>query len=277
MLMNKEMIENYRRKLREDERAENTINKYIRDIKDFYMFLDGKEINKEIVMKYKQRLSNNYKGTSANSMLAAVNGFLSFMGQDNLKVKFFKIQKKTFRDKDRELSKEEYARLIKAAGNKGNERLSLLMQSICTMGIRVSEHKFITAEALRTGRITIVNKGRERAVFMPKELRELLLAYCKKNGIKSGAVFVTRGGRPMNRSNIWSEMKKLCETAGVDSEKVFPHNLRHLFALTYYRLEKDIVRLADILGHYSVETTRIYTYTSTDEHAKILSKLGLII
>lgn len=180
MLMNKEMIENYRRKLREDERAENTINKYIRDIKDFYMFLDGKEINKEIVMEYKQRLSNNYKGTSANSMLAAVNGFLSFMGQDNLKVKFFKIQKKTFRDKDRELSKEEYARLIKAAGSKGNERLSLLMQSICTMGIRVSEHKFITAEALRTGRITIVNKGRERAVFMPKELRELLLAYCKK-------------------------------------------------------------------------------------------------
>lgn len=150
------MIENYRRKLREDERAENTINKYIRDIKDFYMFLDGKEINKEIVMEYKQRLSNNYKGTSANSMLAAVNGFLSFMGQDNLKVKFFKIQKKTFRDKDRELSKEEYARLIKAAGSKGNERLSLLMQSICTMGIRVSEHKFITAEALRTGRITIV-------------------------------------------------------------------------------------------------------------------------
>lgn len=277
MLMNKEMIENYRQKLREDERAENTISKYIRDIKDFYVFLNGKEINKEIVMEYKQMLSDNYKGTSANSMLTALNGFLSFMGQENLKVKLFKIQKKTFRDKDRELSKQEYTRLIKAAGCKGNERLALLMQSICTMGIRVSEHKFITAEALRTGRITIVNKGRERAVFMPKELRELLLGYCRKNGIKSGAVFVTRSGKPMNRSNIWSEMKKLCETAGVDSGKVFPHNLRHLFALTYYRLEKDIVRLADILGHSSVETTRIYTYTSTDEHAKILSKLGLVI
>lgn len=277
MLMNKEMIENYRQKLREDERAENTISKYIRDIKDFYVFLNGKEINKEIVMEYKQMLSDNYKGTSANSMLTALNGFLSFMGQENLKVKLFKIQKKTFRDKDRELSKQEYTRLIKAAGCKGNERLALLMQSICTMGIRVSEHKFITAEALRTGRITIVNKGRERAVFMPKELRELLLGYCRKNGIKSGAVFVTRSGKPMNRSNIWSEMKKLCETAGVDSGKVFPHNLRHLFALTYYRLEKDIVRLADILGHSSVETTRIYTYTSTDEHTKILSKLGLVI
>ena len=271
------MIENYRQKLREDERAENTISKYIRDIKDFYVFLNGKEINKEIVMEYKQMLSDNYKGTSANSMLTALNGFLSFMGQENLKVKLFKIQKKTFRDKDRELSKQEYTRLIKAAGCKGNERLALLMQSICTMGIRVSEHKFITAEALRTGRITIVNKGRERAVFMPKELRELLLGYCRKNGIKSGAVFVTRSGKPMNRSNIWSEMKKLCETAGVDSGKVFPHNLRHLFALTYYRLEKDIVRLADILGHSSVETTRIYTYTSTDEHTKILSKLGLVI
>ena len=174
MLMNKEMIENYRRKLREDERAENTINKYIRDIKDFYMFLDGKEINKEIVMEYKQRLSNNYKGTSANSMLAAVNGFLSFMGQDNLKVKFFKIQKKTFRERERELTKSEYIRLVRAAQSEKNERLSLLMQTICGMGIRVSEHKFITVETLKTGYVRIVNKGRERIVFMPNELRKYL-------------------------------------------------------------------------------------------------------
>ena len=277
MVIDEKMLEKYKKYLIEEEKSKNTVEKYMRDIKMFYQFSFGREITKELSIDYKKMLGDKYKATSANSMITALNSFFSFYQLYGLRIKLFKIQKKTFRERERELTKSEYIRLVRAAQSEKNERLSLLMQTICGMGIRVSEHKFITVETLKTGYVRIVNKGRERIVFMPNELRKYLKKYCLENGITKGPVFITRNGFPLNRSNIWTEMKSLCETAGVDSQKVFPHNLRHLFALTFYRIEKDLVRLADILGHSSVDRTRIYTYTSGEEYMKTLSRLGLIV
>ena len=208
-------------------------------------------------------------------MLAAVNNLLGFLGWHECRVKQLRVQRQSFRQSERELTREEYQRLLRAAQSGKNERLYYLMQVICSTGIRVSEHKFVTVEAIRAGQARVRNKGKERLIFIPKELQKPLLRYCKQHGITSGAVFVTKTGKPMDRSNIWSDMKRLCEAARVDSGKVFPHNLRHLFALTYYRLEKDVVHLADILGHSSVETTRIYTATSGDDQRRVLSRLRL--
>lgn len=235
------------------------------------------EISKEVVVGYKQAIIGKYKTTSANSMLVSVNRFLDFIGKKDCQVKLFKIQRNPFRKKDKELTKEEYNRLILAAKAKSSSRLFLMIQAICSTGIRVSEHRFITREALERGRITIYNKGKERVVFLPKKLKKCLLQYCRQNGIYSGPVFVTKSGTPVNRCNVWAEMKALCKEAGVSPEKVFPHNLRHLFAVTYYRMQKDIVHLADILGHSNIEYTRIYTFTSEEEHARVLSRMCLLI
>ena len=268
----------FRNYLLEEERSAATIEKYGRDVLSFLSWLsDREEISKEVVVGYKQAIIGKYKTTSANSMLVSVNRFLDFIGKKDCQVKLFKIQRNPFRKKDKELTKEEYNRLILAAKAKSSSRLFLMIQAICSTGIRVSEHRFITREALERGRITIYNKGKERVVFLPKKLKKCLLQYCRQNGIYSGPVFVTKNGTPVNRCNVWAEMKALCKEAGVSPEKVFPHNLRHLFAGTYYRMQKDIVHLADILGHSNIEYTRIYTFTSEEEHARVLSRMCLLI
>lgn len=268
----------FRNYLLEEERSAATIEKYGRDVLAFLSWLsDREEISKEVVVGYKQAIIGKYKTTSANSMLVSVNRFLDFIGKKDCQVKLFKIQRNPFRKKDKELTKEEYNRLILAAKAKSSSRLFLMIQAICSTGIRVSEHHFITREALERGRITIYNKGKERVVFLPKKLKKCLLQYCRQNGIYSGPVFVTKNGTPVNRCNVWAEMKALCKEAGVSPEKVFPHNLRHLFAVTYYRMQKDIVHLADILGHSNIEYTRIYTFTSEEEHARVLSRMCLLI
>lgn len=268
----------FRNYLLEEERSAATVEKYGRDVLAFLSWLsDREEISKEVVVGYKQAIIGKYKTTSANSMLVSVNRFLDFIGKKDCQVKLFKIQRNPFRKKDKELTKEEYNRLILAAKAKSSSRLFLMIQAICSTGIRVSEHRFITREALERGRITIYNKGKERVVFLPKKLKKCLLQYCRQNGIYSGPVFVTKNGTPVNRCNVWAEMKALCKEAGVSPEKVFPHNLRHLFAVTYYRMQKDIVHLADILGHSNIEYTRIYTFTSEEEHARVLSRMCLLI
>ena len=268
----------FRNYLLEEERSAATIEKYGRDVLAFLSWLsDREEISKEVVVGYKQAIIGKYKTTSANSMLVSVNRFLDFIGKKDCQVKLFKIQRNPFRKKDKELTKEEYNRLILVAKAKSTSRLFLMIQAICSTGIRVSEHRFITREALERGRITIYNKGKERVVFLPKKLKKCLLQYCRQNGIYSGPVFVTKNGTPVNRCNVWAEMKALCKEAGVSPEKVFPHNLRHLFAVTYYRMQKDIVHLADILGHSNIEYTRIYTFTSEEEHARVLSRMCLLI
>jgi integrase/recombinase XerD len=261
-----------------EERAAATIEKYVRDIRFFIRFIPpGQPLMKEAVLQYKQSLLQTYKTASANSMLVAVNRFLEFIGRRDCQIKLYKIQQSPIRKREKELTKEEYRRLVLAAKQKQSERLSLLIQAICSTGIRVSEHRFITRESLKSGIVSIRNKGKERSIFLSKELCRELLIYCRRKGIYSGPVFITRNGKPLNRCNIWAEMKGLCRTANVSPEKVYPHNLRHLFALTYYRLEKNIAHLADILGHSSMENTRIYTSASDEEHIRILSRLNLLI
>lgn len=271
-------LERFRQYMIGEEREAATIEKYVRDIRKFLAAAaPGNEISKFQVLTYKKELSQTYKATSANSMLVALNQFFAFQGRDDLRVKLFKIQKASFRDFHKELSVKEYKKLVWAAKENKNSRLSLLIQTLCSTGIRVSEHRYITVESLNEGRIEIQNKGKNRIVFLPKDLQKRLRAYCREKQITAGAVFVTRSGRPLNRCNIWAEMKALCKTTDIDPQKVFPHNLRHLFALTYYRIEKDLVRLADLLGHSSMETTRIYTSTSAEECARSLARLHLLI
>ncbi|WP_215699471.1 tyrosine-type recombinase/integrase [Clostridium sp. MCC353] len=277
MILNVEMIPAFERYLYEQERSGATIEKYIRDLKKLFLYLsEDLEINKEKMIRFKQELTDHYKAASVNSILAAVNHFLEFAGAGECRVKQVRVQKKLFCQQERELSREEYFRLLGAAKHKKNQRICVLMQAICSTGIRVSEHRFITVEALREGCLRIYNKGKSRIVFLPAELVTVLKQYCREAGIERGPVFVTKSGRPLDRSNIWSMMKSLCDDAKVDRKKVYPHNLRHLFAFTFYGIEKDLLRLADILGHTSVDTTRIYTVSSGWEHKRILSKLGLV-
>lgn len=277
MELNVEMITVFEKYLYEQERSKATIEKYVRDLKKLFAYLaEDLEMNKDKMIRFKQKLTEQYKISSVNSILAAVNHFLEFAGLGDCKVKQVRVQKRLFCRQEKELSKEEYFRLVKAAQNKKNKRIGLLMQAICSTGIRVSEHQFITVGALKEGCLRIYNKGKSRVVFLPSELISILIRYCREAGIESGPVFITRSGRPLDRSNIWLMMKKLCEDAKVDSQKVYPHNLRHLFAFTFYGIEKDLLRLADILGHTNVDTTRIYTVSSGWEHKRILSQLGLI-
>lgn len=272
----KELIKKFRRYLIEEEKAAATVEKYIRDINVFADWLGDKELDKETVLIYKENLTQNYAPASVNSVLSSLNSFFTFNEWYNLRVKNLKIQKQLFANKDNELTKEEYERLLTAAKSKGNEQLYFLMQTICSTGIRVSELCYITVESLKAQKAQINLKGKMRVVILPKELCKMLLKYSKEQNITSGSVFVSRNGKPLDRSNIWEMMKALCESAGVAREKVFPHNLRHLFARTFYSLQKDIVRLADILGHSSVNTTRIYTMETGETHRRQIQKLGLL-
>ncbi len=271
-----ELIENFKIDLVEEEKAQATIEKYIRDILAFVEWLSGRTVEKQTVLEYKQKLIEKYAPASVNSVLSSLNRFFAFAEWFNCKVKSIKIQKQVFAKQERELTKKEYDRLLSAALHKDNKRLYLLMQTICSTGIRVSELKFITVEAVKAQKAIINLKGKTRSVFLPDMLCKMLLRYIKEEKIKSGSVFVSKNGRPLDRCNIYHDMKKLCESANVDRSKVFPHNLRHLFARTYYSLEKDISRLADILGHSSVNTTRIYTMETGEIHRKQIQKLGLL-
>lgn len=270
------MVANFKKFLIDEEKSLATLEKYMRDINAFREWLGTRIVEKVIVLEYKAYLVENYAPASANSMLSSINSFFEFNEWHELKVKMLKIQKQIFADKNKELTKAEYERLLDAAKSKKNERLYYLMQTICSSGIRVSELKSITIEAVKERRATIKCKGKMRIVILPKELCKMLAEYAKEQKITSGPVFVTKTGKPLDRSAIWKMMKQLCESAGVPKEKVFPHNLRHLFARTYYTIQKDIVRLADILGHSSINTTRIYTMETGDIHRRQIQKLGLL-
>lgn len=263
--------------LEREERSGATVAKYRHDGMSLLAYLAGAEVTPEGMQSYKRWLSRRYRPASANSMLVAANSLLGFLGRQDCRVKLLKTQRRLFCGRGKELGREEYERLIRAAEQEGNTRLSLVMQTICATGIRVSELCFITKEAVDEGTAVVSCKGKQRVVLLPKKLRRVLKGYCRARGIEAGPVFITKGGAPLDRSNVWSEMKRLCRRAGVAEDKVFPHNLRHLFARVFYQIQKDIVRLADVLGHSSIETTRIYTASSGTEHARQLERMNLIL
>ena len=260
-----------------EEKSPATIEKYTRDLRTFAAFVKGREVDKQLVLDYKNSLSDQYTTTSANSMLAALNSFLRFCGWHDLIVKQFRVQRQIFCSEEKELTKQEYLRLVTTAEKQGDTRLSLILQTICSTGIRVSELIYITVDAVRQGEARVNCKGKTRCIFIVPELRKKLLAYVKKQGVKEGSIFVTRNGRPMDRTSIWRAMKALCAAAKVAATKVFPHNLRHLFARIFYSMQKDIVSLADLLGHTSINTTRIYTVTSGENHKRKMKLMKLII
>lgn len=264
--------------LKIEEKSKNTMEKYLRDVKAFASFLADKAVTKETVIAYKNHLlETGYAARSINSMLASVNALLVFMGWENCKVKALKLQRQIFCAEEKELSKQEYERLVLTAQKKNNRRLSLLIQTICGTGIRISELPFITVEAVKRGEAVVRLKGKTRRVFIVRDLQKKLLRYAAEQKIYNGMIFVTRTGKAMSRTNIWREMKALCKEAGVEPQKVFPHNLRHLFARVFYGIEKDIAKLADILGHSSIETTRIYIISSGQEHRTRMERMHLIL
>lgn len=271
------LIQRYAGHLCDQERSAATIQKYVHDLTDLAGFLAGRPVTKGLLLEWKEGLIGRYAPASVNAMLAAVNRFLTFLGRNDLRLRPLKIQRALFLPADKELTRADYIRLVQAAQRGDNARLALVIQTICATGIRVSELRFITVEAVQTGRAEVVNKGKRRAVFLPEKLRRLLKGYLRAQKITAGAVFLSRRGNPLDRSNIWRDMKALCQSAGVAPGKAFPHNLRHLFARTYYALEKDLSRLADILGHTSVTTTRIYTAESGAVHARQVGRLNLVV
>ncbi len=270
-------LKGFREFLFAEEKASATIDKYLRDISAFAKWSLDKEITKSVVLEYKAYLTEILAPASVNSILSSLNSFFIYKKEYSLKVKLIKIQRQIFANKEKELTRNEYERLLRVAERKGNKRLYYLIQTICATGIRVSELRFITVEAIKKGQAIINCKGKMRTVIIPLQLCKILKQYVKKRKITSGSVFITGSGKPLDRSNICHDMKKLCERADVPKEKVFPHNLRHLFARTYYSVQKDIVRLADILGHSSVNTTRIYTMETGDIHREQLQRLGLLL
>ncbi|MFR6297984.1 MAG: tyrosine-type recombinase/integrase [Acutalibacteraceae bacterium] len=276
-ILTADIIENFRKNLELQEKSTSTIEKYIRDVKAFSVYAENAAITKEKVIAYKKYLGNNYAVRSVNSMLASINSLFNSLEWHDLKVKSLKLQQQVFCSEDRELTKAEYARLCKTAKRKKNKRLNLILQTICGTGIRVSELQYITVEAAKQGEAVVNCKAKTRSVFIVKELKQKLLRYAAEQNIKSGMIFVTRTGKLISRTNIWREMKALCVEANVNPEKVFPHNLRHLFARVFYGIEKDIAKLADILGHSSINTTRIYIISTGTEHRKRMENMHLII
>ena len=272
-----ESIELFEHFLKEDEKSEATIRKYLHDLKKFADFAQEQEIDKTLTLAYKSALEGDYAVTSANSMLAAMNTYLRFQGWHDCCVKQFRIQKKAYCSMDEELTKEEYIKLLETALAEGNKRLYFILQTICATGIRVSELEAITVEAVRTGEAVVHCKGKIRRVFIVSGLCEKLRTYAEESYVRTGPIFVTRGGKPVNRSNIWREMKELCAAAGVDERKVYPHNLRHLFARTFYDMDKDLAKLADVLGHSNINTTRVYIMTTGEEHKKKMEQMDLVI
>lgn len=259
-----------------EEKSVATREKYLRDVHAFMLFLGDSAVTKEGVLAWKKNLiGRGYAVRSINSMLASINSLFSFLGWHECKVKNIRLQRQTYCPEEKELTRGEYLRLLEAA--KGKEQLNLVLQTICGTGIRVSELRYFTVEALREGEITVTCKSKTRTILVPGKLKKRLLGYAKRQSIRTGAIFVGRNGKPLDRSSIWRKMKQLCRAAGVPESKVFPHNLRKLFARTFYGIEKDIAKLADILGHSSINTTRIYIMTTGEEHRRKIERLGLIV
>lgn len=272
-----ETLRAFRAHLISEERCVGTMEKYQRDVRNLAAWLEGVPVSKELVAGWKAHLLElGYQPVTINSMLVAANVYLRFIGCADCRVKLLKLQRRTFRDRGRELSRKEYNRLLSTARGQGKARLELLLETICATGIRVSEVQYVTVEAAQQGRTEISLKGKIRTILLPQKLCRKLLKYAKKQKTVSGEIFLTRNGKSLSRKQIWSEMKALCQAAGVEKTKVFPHNLRHLFAAAFYQACKDIVRLADVLGHSSIETTRIYLITTGDEHARLLNQLQLV-
>lgn len=263
--------------LRHDEREESTIEAYLRSLTRFAEWADGRAVTKELAMEWKAALSEaGYRPISVNAMLAAVNKFFTCMGREDCKVKYLKLQRQMFRKSEKDLSKEEYQRLVQASHEKGDLRMELILETICATGIRVGELKYITVEAVRAGVAEIALKGKIRTILLPHRLCRKLQKYAKQQKIASGKIFLTQDGLPVSRQSIWTRMKALCEAAGVERSKAFPHNLRSLFARSFYGSCHDVVRLADVLGHSSIETTRIYLMSTGKEYLRQLDKLGLV-
>ena len=273
-----EIIRNFKSYLAAEEKSEATIAKYQRDLAAFAAYAGAAALTKETVIAYKQQLQEEgYAIRSINSMLASLNSFFAFSGWNDLRVKALKLQQQVFCPEEKELTREEYERLCRAAQKRRNQRLELILQTICSTGIRVSELAYITVEAVRQGKAVVSAKGKTRVILLSAALQKKLLRYIKEQKIKEGPVFITRSGKPLSRTGIWREMKSLCAEAKVDPRKVYPHNLRHLFARIFYNLEKDIVKLADVLGHSSVNTTRIYIISTGLEHRRCMEKMHLVI
>lgn len=278
-----DILPDFCRFLLEQERSPGTAEKYTRDVRAFLNWQKAvckreKPLCRQQVIDWKEALlEKKYAPVTINSMLSSVNSFLMFLGREDCRVKLLRIQKKVFREKEKELTRKEYEKLLEAAGREGRQRLRLLMECIGNTGIRVSEVKYITVEAAKAGRTDISLKGKVRTILLQKKLCRRLLDYAKKRKIRTGSIFLTRTGKEMSRKQIWKEMKSLCRTSGVLPEKVFPHNLRHLFAVSFYRVGRDIVKLADVLGHSSIETTRIYLLTTGDEHLRQMEKMCMLI
>ena len=273
-----EQIMAYRARLLNEEKGSGTVEKYLRDVEGLAAWLDGEAATKARLAAWKDvLLRRGLAPVTVNSMLAAVNSFLRFTGWEDCRVKFLKLQRRLFRDEGRELTRAEYDRLTAAARAMGRERLALLMETICATGIRVSEVRYVTVEAAERGKAEISLKGKIRTILLPGKLCRKLLKYARKNKTASGEIFLTRNGTGLSRRQIWAEMKALCAEAGVEAGKVFPHNLRHLFARTFYHVCRDVAKLADVLGHSSIETTRIYLISTGAEHARTLERLGLVV
>ena len=276
-IMISEQLASFRAYLQDEERSEATVEKYLCEVTQYAAWLNDTEVTKSAVAEWKEHLlTSGYEPSTVNGKLTALDRFFDFMGWPDCKVKHLKLQRRLFRDDSRELTKAEYERLIATAEEMGKERLSLLMEAICGTGIRVSEVQYLTIEAAQQGKVEIYLKGKVRTILIPGKLCKKLLKYAKKHKIASGEIFLTRGGKSLSRKQIWAEMKALCKKAGVAPSKVFPHNLRHLFARTFYRVCRDVAKLADVLGHSSIETTRIYLISTGAEHAKTLDLLRLV-
>ena len=275
-LIEMKKLDEYRGYLLEMEKSAATIEKYLRDIQTFRRWLGAEqEVSKEKTIAYKNYLKEHYKTTSAGSMIVSLNRYLQWLGWNECCVKGIKSQQQMFAGQ-KELTQEEYKKLVETARKEGKEQLAVLMETIAGTGIRISELSFITVEAVIQGKAEVYCKGKCRQIYLTKELRKRLIKFCRQQQLKTGPVFRTKHGNPLDRSNVWTQMKKLGKRAGIDPEKVFPHNLRHLFARTYYRKHKDVVYLADILGHASINTTRIYTRTTCENHIQKLESLGLV-
>ena len=270
-------IVSFQQHLKSEDREQSTIEKYLRDLRHFMIWLAGREVTVEITVEWKYHLrTEGYKPETINSKLSALNKFFTFMQWPECRVRYLKIQRKLFRGREKELTKEEYLRLLETANILGKTRLALLIETICATGIRVSEVRYITIKAIQSGYVDVSLKGKIRTILLPGKLCRKLQKYAKKQKITSGEIFLTRSGKGISRRQIWAEMKALCKKAGVAATKVFPHNLRHLFARTFYRACRDVAKLADVLGHSSIETTRIYLISTGIEHAQQIERLGLI-
>ena len=277
LVVTKAAVTTYLQFLKIQEKSKGTLEKYQRELLDLAKYLAGKKVTREDLVVWKEDLEKRYSPAGVNGRLVAANGFFSFFGRYDLRLKLLKIQKEIFMREEKELTRAEYGRLVRTAERKGKERLSLLIQTICATGIRVSELEFITVEAVKRGRAEVNCKGKRRVIFLPARLQKKLKAYAAKKGISEGVIFAAKSGRPLHRGNIWAEMKKLCKDAEVSPEKVFPHNLRHLFARIFYSLDKDIAKLADMLGHSNIETTRIYIMESGRIHRQKLERMRLVL